>query len=283
MGPTASGKTALAEALALEHDAQLINADAFQVYRGLDVGTAKPTERHRYELLDLKDPDEGYGVGEFIQRALPVLERLFATERSAIVVGGTGLYIRALFEEYQDLGQAPDPNIRGRLDAMSPAERREELIRRAPHVAQRIDLLNPVRVQRALERLDSPDVAAAWRLPDFRKVKFATTADIADLDLRIGERVESMMHNGWVREVESLLEAGYALGAPGFRAIGYRALIHHLHDEVTLEEAMATTIAETRSYAKRQRTWLRSEPNCIELSFRQPLDEARRHLFELTE
>src|SRR5271165_7127776 len=115
MGPTASGKTDVAEAIADALDAQLINADAFQVYRGMDIGTAKPRAKGRYRLLDLKAPNEGFGVGEFVQLAQTELNTLFQERRSAVVVGGTGLYIRALFEQYSELAASPEPALRAAL------------------------------------------------------------------------------------------------------------------------------------------------------------------------
>lgn len=265
MGPTASGKSALAEALAEQLNAVLVNADAFQIYRGLDIGTAKPESRERYELLDIKNPDEGFGVGEFILLCLPILESAFAERRPVVVVGGTGFYIRALFEEYQDLGPEPDPEVRARIDKMRHEERLAELLQRDPKKAGALDVKNPVRVQRALERLDSPSTSLAWQLPSCRKAKFALEAEPTCLNERIAERVDEMIRKGWVEEVENLRNQGWSPQSPGFRAIGYRTLFEHVEGRVEIEEAAATIVAETRNYAKRQRTWLRSEPNlaCI--------------------
>lgn len=261
MGPTASGKTSLAEALAQELDAQLVNADAFQVYRGLDIGTAKPVHGQKYALLDIKKPDEGFAVGEFILRALPVIEASFAAGKAVVLVGGTGLYLRALMEEYKDLGAAPDPNVRARLDAMSHAERVDEFLRLAPESALRIDMKNPVRVQRALERLASGSTSLVWQLPRCRKAKFALEVEPSVLEQRIGERVRIMLENGWLQEVSNLRDQGYTPVHPGFRAIGYSTLFNHLEGEFSIAEVETLTIAETRAYAKRQRTWLRTEPN----------------------
>lgn len=263
MGPTASGKSALAEALADQWNAVLVNADAFQVYRGLDIGTAKPTHRSRYELLDIKNPDEGFGVGEFILRTLPILDSAFREGRPVVVVGGTGFYIRALFEEYQDLGPEPNAAVRERLDKMRPEERLAELLQRAPPKALALDTKNPVRVQRALERLDSPSTSLAWRLPNCRKAKFALIAEPSALNERIAVRVDEMIRMGWVEEVVNLRNQGWNPDNPGFRAIGYRTLFDHAEGRVSIEEATTTIVAETRSYAKRQRTWLRSEPNLV--------------------
>ena len=162
MGPTASGKTALAEGLADRLGAVLVNADAFQAYRGMDVGTAKPENRGRYRLLDIKKPDETYGVGEFCVRAAEELHGVHEEGRSAVVVGGTGQYVRALFEEYRDLMPDPDPALRARVDREAGGggvggPRHGASATGLPRSPPRTDLRNPVRVTRALERIE--DVA----------------------------------------------------------------------------------------------------------------------------
>ncbi len=264
MGTTASGKTALAEALADELDAVLINADAFQAYRGMDVGTAKPSRRERYRLLDIKRPDEPYGAGEFCLRASAELYNLFADGRSAVVVGGTGQYVRALFEEYRDLMPDPDPALRERLARRLESEGlprlAAELEARSPAVAARTDLRNPARVGRALERLEDGRPPLAFGVPYTKRVKIALSVDKAELGARIARRSAAMMHNGWVEEVERLRDEGYGPGDPGFRAIGYRTICGLIDGDLATEEAERAIVGETTAYAKRQRTWLRSEP-----------------------
>ena len=264
MGPTASGKTGLAESLAEEFSAQLINSDAFQAYRGMDIGTAKPGQKDQYRLLDIKNPDEDYGVGEFCVRAQSELWALFDNGQSAIVVGGTGLYIRALFEEYSDLKPAPDQALRATLQQKLAEEGLErlfiELNQMDPQAAEKIDPKNPLRVTRALERAMDQRPPLTVSLPPFRKIKIGLVPNISSVDPRIEDRVHRMVQNGWVQEVKALLAAGYGSNDPGFRAIGYTEIAAYLKGKTDLEEAIATTIAETRRYAKRQRTWLRSEP-----------------------
>lgn len=268
MGPTASGKSALAEGLADLWGAVLINADAFQAYRGLDIGTAKPDRRDRYQLLDVKDPTETYGAGEFVDRAYPILVEAFGQGRHVVVVGGTGLYLRALFEEYDTMAEAPDPVVRARLNHLHEtaglAPLVEELVARAPEVAAALDLRNPARVKRALERLDLPRTEGK-RLPPFRKGKFVIVTEPAQLNEQIAYRAQKMVQNGWLEEVRRLKNAGLSVDAPGLRAIGYREWYRVLNGELSRDDAMANVVLETRRYAKRQRTWLRSEPNRIEL------------------
>ncbi len=282
MGPTASGKTELAEALADRLDAQLVNGDAFQIYRGMDIGTAKPYRKEAYRLLDIRNPSEAFGVGEYVSLAQAELAESWNAGRSVIVVGGTGLYIRALMEEYRDMRQAPDPETRRRLTAKELPELVDELRSRDSDVAQRIDLNNRVRVQRAIERICNPGPSEAVCLPPFAKHKFAVLCDPAESADRINRRVKQMVQNGWVDEVQRLKSAGYSISDPGLRALGYKALWLHLDGEVELEEALATTIAETKQYSKRQRTWLRSEPKLVFLNSGDAFEHAMRRLCEST-
>lgn len=267
MGPTASGKSALAEALAVHVDAVLVNADAFQVYRGLDIGTAKPADRHRYRLLDLKNPNESFGVGEWLALASAEVASAWERRQSVVVVGGTGLYIRALFESYADLAPPPDPELRAHLERRQAAEGlpalAEELTKRAPEVAARTDLKNPARVRRALERLEAPVSRLEVSLPPFRRLKLGLSCEPHELNVRIAARVHHMVQNGWVQEVERLQQAGYLPEHPGMRAIGYRSLWRTLTGEQSLTVATDQTVLETVRYAKRQRTWLRTEPNLL--------------------
>jgi tRNA dimethylallyltransferase len=270
MGPTCSGKTEVAEALAIALNAQLINADAFQIYRGMDIGTAKPRARHLYRLLDLKAPSEGFGVGEYVVLARAELSRLYMEGRSAVVVGGTGLYIRALFEQYEDLAASPDPALRAELMERERQEGLaalvEELRQRAPKVADGTDLLNPVRIRRALERLDGSAGRVTSELPPFAQTKFVLQRDKFELNSLIEIRMHAMVQNGWLEEVEGLKRAGYRPGNPGFRALGYTALWQHLAGTVALKDALESAVMDTRRYAKRQRSWLRSEPNALSIT-----------------
>lgn len=275
MGPTASGKTGLAEALGKELGGVLVNADAFQIYRGMDIGTAKPEAKDRYRLLDIRDPNEPFGLGEYLKLAQSELAREFERGRNVVVVGGTGLYVRALFEEYAGIGEAPDPELR-QLLAETPIENlRERLQTEHPDLAATTDMANPVRVRRALERTQVAP-AEPVLLPPFTKVKLGLTVEEEELNRRIEHRTVQMVQNGWVQEILELREQGFCRSDPGLRAIGYGAIWDHLDRKISLEEAIATTIVETRRYAKRQRTWLRKEPNLVELSGANEYDVFRK-------
>jgi tRNA dimethylallyltransferase len=264
MGPTASGKSDLAESLAAHFDAQLINADAFQVYRKLDIGTAKPADRTPYELLDILDPRDNFGVGAWIGRVMPILESLFAQGRSAIVVGGTGFYIRALFEEYDAMDGSPDPELRAQLELELARDGLPAMLERVraldPAAANRVDPQNPVRVRRALEKALSPNPKMTVRLPNFRKIKVGIDVSKEVLENRIVSRTKNMVQMGWLEEIERLADEEYSLSDPGLRAIGYDHMWRHRFGKVGLDEAIANTIVDTTRYAKRQRTWLKSEP-----------------------
>ncbi len=264
MGPTASGKSAVAEAIADRLGLQLVSADAFMVYRGFDIGTNKP-KRKDYELIDIIDPHEEFGVGEWVRLATTELDHLWNEKKGALIVGGTGFYIRALFEEYAEMRSAPDPALRAdleqRLDRDGLAALVEQLWSLDPDAAQATDLKNPVRVRRALERALDPSPPIDFQLPPFIKHKFVLQADPAELDQAIQTRVDAMFQAGWKQEVQCLLEKGTQTAAPAFRAIGYECLVDLISGRLGEEEAKAKIATATRQYAKRQRTWLRSEPN----------------------
>lgn len=263
-GPTGSGKSELAEALADRITAALINADAFQVYRGLDIGTNKSGRKGDYALIDIKSPHEGYGVGEFVQDANHELARIYEQGKNAIVVGGTGLYIRALFEEYRDLAPAPSTDLREKLQAAPLVELLADLDRLSPGL--RIDRHNRIRVQRALERALAPTAPIDFRLPPFRKVKLGLEIDPLKLGNALDRRVLNLLDKGWIGEVQGLLSMGVLEDSPAFRAIGYAEISQYLSDKLTFEGLVETIQLQTRQYAKRQRAWMRSEPNLVQIN-----------------
>ncbi|MCX7799324.1 MAG: tRNA (adenosine(37)-N6)-dimethylallyltransferase MiaA [Fimbriimonadales bacterium] len=277
MGPTASGKTALADALADRWGARLVNADAFQCYRGLDIGTAKPTRRERYELLDIKDPTEQLTVGEWVERARRILEEAFLEGRSVVVAGGTGLYIRALFEEYADMAEPPNPQERAEIRAWADAVGAQRVFERLreldPQAADRVDPRNPVRVVRALERALHPPKRQRRPLPPFRKAKLALIPSPDETRLRVRARLERMLAEGWLDEVRRLRERGVPRNAPGLRAIGYRELWDVLEGRCAILDAEVRILRATVQYAKRQRTWLRSEPGLRPLRWNAAMEE----------
>ena len=275
VGPTATGKSALAMELAMELNGETINADALQVYRGFDIGTAKPAleDRRRipHHLVDILDGDEVYSAGAFALRAERCLEDLEARSRLALVVGGSGLYQRALFRGLVSIPPIPEDvrrTLRDRCANGGLRSLRAELRKLDPETARRLAPSDAQRIVRALEivvatgRTQSSWIAGESQAEDrFPVLRIGLTLSRGLLYDRIEARVDHMFERGWVDEVSALLETGLEPSAPAFRAIGYMQLAAHLGGETSLEEARESTIRETRRYAKRQLTWFRrSEP-----------------------
>lgn len=261
MGPTGSGKTGLSEALAEELDAVLISADAFQIYRGFDIGTAK-SRNPAWNLVNIREPTEAFGAGEFVRLCGPILESAFAAQRPVIVSGGTGFYIRALFEGYAEMTGEPSQELRQELMQREKAEGlsslAEELDRRQP--GHTVDRRNPVRVRRALERLLEPAPQIVPVHPPFARVKLGLSWPVESLNLRLEQRLDEMLEQGWLEEVRLILKRGTPRDAPAMRAIGYELLTDVAEGRLGLEAARSQILVLTRQYAKRQRSWMRSEP-----------------------
>lgn len=273
VGATASGKSAVALAVARATGAEIVNADALQVYRGLDIGTAKPSRQERAEvrhhLVDVLDPRERFSAGEFARRARAALAEIAARRRPAIVVGGSGLYLRALWGGLAPI-PAVDPEIRSALAARLAAEGlpalREELVRHDAATAARLGENDSQRIVRALAvALSTGRPLTAWHAeapPPERLAmrKIGLTLPRAVLYDRIAARVQQMVDRGWPAEVRRLLDAGVPRDAPGLQAIGYSDWIRHFDGETDLRETVEAVVRATRRYAKRQETWFRREP-----------------------
>jgi tRNA dimethylallyltransferase len=275
VGATATGKSAVALALAEELGGEIVNADALQVYRGFDIGTAKPgpaeRARVRHHLIDLLDPAERYSAGEFARRAREALAEIRGRGAVPIVVGGSGLYLRALFEGISPLPPS-DPEVRERLRGRLAEEGLEALRRELeavdPATAARLTAGDTQRVLRALEvAAVSGEPLSAWisRQPfgiqRIAAIHVGLTVPRAILYDQIASRVARMVAEGWVDEVAGLLAEGLDPETPAFQAIGYRQLVRHLEGASTLEQAVGETIRATRRFAKRQETWFRREPD----------------------
>lgn len=275
LGPTASGKSALAMKLASEHPVEIISVDSAQVYRGMDVGTAKPSAAERkavpHHLIDIVDPTERYSAGRFRADAIRVAQEILGRDRIPLLVGGTMLYYRALAAGLDALPEA-DPAMRARLDA----EARErgwpalhaELAKVDPAAAARIKPGDAQRIQRALEvwratgkPLSSLQTAPAPALPFALEAFALAPEDRAELHRRIAARFDAMLRDGLVEELRSLRKR-HALSAslPSMRAVGYRQAWEFLEGRITQAELRDRGIVATRQLAKRQLTWLRSLP-----------------------
>lgn len=285
VGPTASGKTALSLELARRVGGEIVNADALQVYRGLDIGTAKPSPEELsqvpHHLIDILGPEDTFSAGEFARRARAAIAEIEERGRVAIVVGGSGLYLRALFDGLKELPRH-DPEVRRalqrELEEKGLARLHRELGEVDPESAERLRPSDTQRVLRALEvHRSSGRPLSFWLARDspdrpVERLMIGLTVPRTILYDRIAVRVRDMMRRGWVCEVAALLEIGTSPSAPAFQAIGYRQVVEHLEGRTTLEAATEEAILATRHYAKRQETWFRRERDLV--WFQGPRSEA---------
>ena len=279
MGPTASGKTALAIELCKHFPADIISVDSALVYRGLDIGTAKPDsvtlEQAPHALIDIRDPLESYSAAEFREDALAEMARISARGRVPLLTGGTMLYFRALSQGLAVL-PAADPEVRAKLEAQAaemgwPAMH-QRLAELDPVIAQRIHPNDPQRTQRALEVIEITgrrmselqDEQEESRL-DYRVLKIVACPQPRSLlHQRIEQRWDQMMAAGFMQEMETLFSRGdLNRDLPAMRCMGYRQAWSYLEGECSLEEMRQKALAATRQLAKRQLTWLRQESTAL--------------------
>jgi tRNA dimethylallyltransferase len=275
LGPTACGKSALAMHLAREIPLEIVSIDSAQIYRGMDIGTAKPSAAERAEvphhLLDLRDPSEPYSAADFVRDAVRVIGEIDARGKLPLVVGGTMLYAKALREGLSAL-PAADSEVRARIEARAkehgwPALH-AELARLDPATAARLPPNDSQRIQRALEviELTGLPLSQLQNAPQRPPLELATIAllpnDRVELHRRIEQRFDAMLAAGFIDEVRALMARGdLDPDLPALRSVGYRQAWRHLLGETTFEEFRAAGIAATRQLAKRQMTWLRSMMN----------------------
>ncbi len=271
-GPTATGKTSLALDLAEHAPIEVISADSRQVYRGLDVGTAKPTraERRRlpHHLVDIIDPDDVFNAHRFARLARAAIVDIETRGARPVLVGGTGFYIQALLSGSPLGATPPDSQLRGRLTRELEAAGPQPLIRRlrelAPDRAAAIDLNNPRRLIRALEIAESrrhptapeSQPAANRSIPAYVLGLEVAPATLAE---RIAQRTDHMFRHGLLDEARRLRAKGYDRTLPALTGVGYAEALAHLDGNMTLSEAIERTNIRTRQYARRQRTWFRHQ------------------------
>lgn len=281
VGATASGKTGLSLDLAERLDGEVVNTDAMQVYRGMDIGTAKLPEAERrgiaHHLLDTLSVRDPATVAEFQGWARAVVADLRAAGRTPVLVGGSALYTRAILDRFEFPGT--DDAVRRRLetelDEVGPAALHERLRQVDPESADRILVENGRRIVRALEVVEITGRPFTASLPtleyaDPRSVQIGVDIDRPTLDARIEQRVDLMFERGLVAEVERLLGEGLADGRTASTAIGYREVAAHLRGELTLDEARERTVVATRRFARRQDSWFRKDPRVVWIRFDDP-------------
>jgi len=270
VGPTATGKTALAVELARRLDGEVISADSMQVYRYMDIGTAKPTVGERqgvpHHLIDVVDPDQDFNAALYGEMAREAVRGVVSRRRWPILAGGTGLYIRAVTEPFSFGAATGDPDLRRRLEAEAAALGGHVLHRRLaavdPQAAFRLHPNDLRRVVRALEvylltgtPLSRYQQKDRGREREFRPFVFGLTADRAWLYRRIEERVDRMLEAGLLAEVEGLLRRGYGRQLTSMQGLGYKELAAYLAGETDYRTAVETVKRGTRRLAKRQWTW----------------------------
>jgi tRNA dimethylallyltransferase len=283
VGPTATGKSALAIALAEELGGEVVNADAMQLYRGMDIGTAKVTEEERkgvpHHLLDVLDVTETASVAAYQRDARDVIERLLEENRVPILTGGSGLYIRAVLDELDFPGT--DPDIRARLEQeltdLGAQQLHDRLAKFDPVAATAILPSNGRRVVRALEVIELTGRPFSATMPRpgparYDTVQIGLDLDTGELDRRVDQRVLAMFEQGLVDEVLELEKKGLRVGKTASRALGYQQVLDQLDADHDMLAAAAATALSTRRFVRRQRSWFRRDQR-IEW-----LDAARENL-----
>ena len=275
VGPTASGKSAIALELATRLGGEIVNADSRQVYRGMDIGTAKPSvedrRRVRHHIFDIADPRAGYSLALYQRQARAALEGIWERGTFAWLVGGTAQYVWSLLEAWRVPDVAPDNTLRGQLAAFAESNGWGALHARLsavdPLAAGRLDGRNVRRVIRALEVFEKTGIPiSTWQAkgdPDFEYLLFGVTVPRDELYARIDRRVEAMFAEGLLQEVQTLLNAGVPAGVPAMSSIGYGESVRYLVGETALPEAIERTKFGTHRLARSQAQWFRADDRRI--------------------
>jgi len=276
IGPTASGKTKLSIELAKIVDGEIVSADSMQIYKYMDIGTAKPDEKERegikHYLIDEVNPDEEFSVARFKELALQYINEIIKKGKVPIVTGGTGLYINSLIYNLQFSDTICDWDLRDKL-AKEAVEKGNEYIHNMlkeidPVAAQKIHKNNVKRVIRAIEVYNYTKKPISVHQEESRRnppkqnfILIGITMDRQKLYDRINKRVDLMLENGLVKEVEKLVEMGYDKSTIAMQGLGYKEILAYLKKEITLDEAIEILKRDTRRYAKRQITWFKKLEN----------------------
>jgi len=269
VGPTASGKTGLSLDIARRFGAEIVSVDSMLVYRGMDIGTAKPAASELssvpHHMIDIVGPDAEFSAADYREKALAVIEDITGRDRRVVLAGGTGLYLRALLEGIFE-GPGRDEELRahyaGRLESGGPGALHAELLEVDPQAAARIHPNDVNRTVRALEvfRLTGRTISElqsehAFSGSPYDTLKIGLTKERSELYAGIDQRVEEMMEEGLLEEVRGLLDSGYSAGLNSMRGLGYKDMVPVLAGGVELAEAVETLKKNTRNFAKRQMTW----------------------------
>lgn len=274
IGPTASGKTKISIHLAEKLDGEIVSADSRLLYKGMDIGTSKPTlemqARIPHHLIDVTEPEKPWSLAEYRASALEVIEGIHQRGRLPLLVGGTGQYVAALLEGWSPPPKSDDHSLRRELEAFADTHGslalHERLAHVDPHTANRIDHRNVRRVVRALEiyyvtGIPSSEQRVVQPLT-FRVLRIGLTLPRSELYTRIDDRIDAMFEAGFVDEVRELISRGLSPDLPALSAIGYRQIADHLRGEISMEEAVRLIRRATRQFVRRQANWFKSDdPN----------------------
>ena len=271
-GPTASGKTALSIALAKELDAEIVSCDSMQVYRRMDIGTAKPTLEERagivHHMLDVAEPDEDFSVSRYCEMATPIVDSILEKGKTCIIVGGTGLYMDSLIRG-NSFAPFPSTGMREKLEAQPIEDVYAQLQAIDPEAAARLHLSDKKRIIRAMEVfLETGETITAHNKrtqaipPRYNPIWFALEDENRqDLYDRIDRRVDVMLEMGLIDEIRALLDSGIPTDCTAMQAIGYKEFLAAMDGHITIEEAADQVRQSSRHYAKRQLTWFRRNQN----------------------
>lgn len=280
-GPTASGKTDLAINLALETNGEVVSADSMQIYRYMDIGTAKPTREEMrgvpHHMIDIVDPDENYSVALYKQDAEKCIKDILARGKLPIIAGGTGLYINSLIYNIKFSETVVDEEFRRRMNEIAQSQGPmvlHEMLRKVdPESAEKIHYNNVKRVIRALEvyeytkkPISQHQKESRMEPPEYRYLVFILNRDREELYERIDRRVDKMLEAGLVDEVKRLLDMGYKPGSTALQGLGYKEIISYLNNEIPFDEAIRILKRDTRHYAKRQITWFKGIKDAVWLT-----------------
>lgn len=275
VGPTGVGKTRVALSLCREVGGEVVSADSRQIFKYMDIGTDKPSQSDRrlvrHHLIDIVAPDEQFTLAQYQERAYQAIEDVLSRDKVPFLVGGTGLYIRAVLEGFVIPRVKPDSQLRQQLLAEADREGGHALYARLqevdPEAAQKIDPRNVRRVVRALEvfeQLGEPFSCLQRReSPPYRILKIGLTMERTTLYRRIDNRVDDMMARGLLSEVNELVSRGYGYGLPAMSGLGYRQIGEHLRGETDLDTAVQKVKSETHRFVRQQYKWFRPDDETI--------------------
>ncbi|UMZ73525.1 tRNA (adenosine(37)-N6)-dimethylallyltransferase MiaA [Natranaerofaba carboxydovora] len=274
VGPTAVGKTELAISLAKKIDGEIISADSMQIYKGMDIGTAKPSKREQnnitHHMIDMTEPDQDYSVAKFKKVAQDIINDIVVRGKFPIIVGGTGLYVNALIYDYsfEELPRDSDcrEKLRKKIEIEGLHKLHEELTDADPKAAERIHPNDEKRIIRALEVIYTTgnpisEYQKTQKESPYNTLMIGLTKSRDELYDRIEKRVDKMLEKGLVDEVKDLLARGYNKNMTSMQALGYKEIVEYLQGEVTFEETIKLVKKRTKRFAKRQLTWFNRDQN----------------------